>query len=101
MAEVREVMDAGQAAQYLGVTRSTLRRWVQCHGLPAARVGRVVRFRRVAIDRWLAMREGPAEDPDQVLWDAVGRRALLAEYGPGDEGLYDDPEALGYRQVAL
>jgi hypothetical protein len=35
------------------------------------------------------------EDLEEADWVFSNRRSLLADYGPEDEGLYDDPEALG------
>jgi len=42
------------AAQYLGIALGTLRNWTSMHFIPHAKKGRVVRYNRVIIDRWLA-----------------------------------------------
>ena len=39
-----------------------------------------------------ALEEVDGGDED---WSYISHRMLLAEYGPEDEGLYDDPEAIG------
>jgi len=36
---------------------------------------------------------------DDADWRYSDYRMLLAEYGPEDEGLYDDPEAIGATRV--
>ncbi|MBM3476397.1 MAG: hypothetical protein FJX75_24250 [Armatimonadetes bacterium] len=38
-------------------------------------------------------------DAEEAIWEESDLRELLAEYGPEDEGLYDDPEALGARPM--
>lgn len=42
-----------EAADYLGVALGTLRNWTSARYVPFARRGRVVRYRRDALDRWL------------------------------------------------
>jgi len=53
------LLDAGEVAQILCVPRS----WVYSHlkELPAIRLGRYVRFRRSAIERFLEQRVGACE----------------------------------------
>lgn len=53
------LLDAGEVAQILRVPRS----WVYSHlrELPAIRLGRYVRFRRSAIERFLEQRAGACE----------------------------------------
>ena len=38
-------------------------------------------------------------DDDEEIWRYNDCRMLLAEYGPEDEGLYYDPEAIGATRV--
>ncbi|MBQ10471.1 MAG: hypothetical protein CMJ45_02855 [Planctomyces sp.] len=42
-----------EAAQYLGVTPSTLRTWVSKRRVPHVRVGRLVRFRLADLEKFL------------------------------------------------
>lgn len=42
-----------QAAEYLGIALGTLRNWVSQRYVPFARRGRVVRFHREHLDRWM------------------------------------------------
>jgi excisionase family DNA binding protein len=42
------------AALYLGVSVGTLRNWTSARYVPFARRGRVVRYHREALDRWLS-----------------------------------------------
>lgn len=55
--DLPEVMDRTQCAAYLNVGTSTVERWRRSEGLPYAKVGALVRYRRAAVDAWLAERE--------------------------------------------
>lgn len=56
-----EVLTADEAAAYLQVPVETLRRWRSLGTGPRhAKVGRHVRYRRAALDRWLEEREREA-----------------------------------------
>lgn len=47
-------MTAQQAADYLGISVGTLRNWTSAKFIPFSRRGRVVRYHRDMIDKWLA-----------------------------------------------
>jgi hypothetical protein len=59
----------------------------------AARTSRSEVLRRL-VRQALEATDGGEED-----WSALSHQMLLAEYGPEDEGLYDDPEAIGAVKV--
>jgi excisionase family DNA binding protein len=42
-----------QAAAYIGVSLGTLRNWTSARYIPFSKRGRVVRYHRGAVDRWL------------------------------------------------
>jgi excisionase family DNA binding protein len=42
-----------EAAEYLGVALGTLRNWTSARYVPFARRGRIVRYHRDSLDRWL------------------------------------------------
>jgi excisionase family DNA binding protein len=46
-------MTPEEAAEYLGIALGTLRNWTSAHFVPFAKRGRVVRYHRDAIDKWL------------------------------------------------
>jgi excisionase family DNA binding protein len=46
-------MNAEQTASYLGVSVGTIRNWTSARYVPFSRRGRVVRYHRDALDRWL------------------------------------------------
>lgn len=53
MTEARQVMDAKQVADYLGVSPSTIYKWVEQRSIPFTKVGNLLRFPRWLIDQWL------------------------------------------------
>ena len=52
-------------AAHLGVGKDSVYRWVENRGLPARKVGRLLRFRLSEVDAWVEAGEGerPAEPP--------------------------------------
>ncbi len=42
-----------EACEYLGVKRHTIMRWIEQRGMPAAKVGKLWRFKTSAIDEWV------------------------------------------------
>ena len=55
-----------ETARYLRIALGTLRNWTSAHYIPHAKRGRVVRYHRTIIDRWLGK-------------DACPGRATLAD----------------------
>jgi excisionase family DNA binding protein len=53
MIETREVMDIREAAQYLGVSRDTLYKYVWDDRIPAFKLGNRWRFKKTVLDRWM------------------------------------------------
>lgn len=96
-----DTMGTHEAAAYLRLHPRTLERKARAGLVPAARTGRKWLFRRSELDAWTRRLASPLPGSDAARWDAVGARELAAEYGPEDEGLYDDPEALGAQRVSL
>jgi excisionase family DNA binding protein len=61
-AESKEKLwDTGDVATYLGVARSTARRYVEQHGLPFIRLPRGVRYDPDAVRQWAKSRESVKE----------------------------------------
>ena len=50
-------VDADQVAAHLGVQKPSIYRWVDKDGLPAHRVGRLLRFKLSEIDAWVRSRD--------------------------------------------
>ena len=53
---IMEVLTAGEVADYLRVSLSTIYRLLKCGDLPAFKVGSDWRFNRVHIEKWLKSR---------------------------------------------
>jgi excisionase family DNA binding protein len=47
-------MSPQETARYLGIALGTLRNWTSAHFIPFSKKGRIVRYNRETIDRWLA-----------------------------------------------
>lgn len=55
-------------ADHLGVAKDSIYRWVEARGLPAHRIGRLLKFRLTEVDEWVrtggvTLRE-TSDDPD-------------------------------------
>jgi excisionase family DNA binding protein len=53
MHEMPEVMDIREAAQYLGISRETLYKYVSGDKVPAFKLGNRWRFKKTVLDRWM------------------------------------------------
>ena len=51
------LMSIEEAADYLGVKKSTLYRWKFERKIPFLKVGHLLKFRKDQLDRWLSERE--------------------------------------------
>jgi len=54
---------ADAVAAHLGVTKDSVYRWVETKGLPAHRVGRLLRFKLAEVDEWV--RQGAGSPPSR------------------------------------
>lgn len=52
-----------EIAEHLGVTRDSVYRWIERKGLPAHRVGKLWKFKKVEVDEWV--RSGDASEVDE------------------------------------
>lgn len=52
-----EVLSLGEAAVFLGIKERTLRRWIAERGVPHAKIGGLLRFRRLALLEWIRQHE--------------------------------------------
>jgi len=46
-------LSVDEVAEYLGIKRFTVYKWVKRHRLPAHKIGRLLKFRKSEIDRWV------------------------------------------------
>lgn len=52
----RELLTVDEAAEYLGLSRSTLYQYAAARTVPTYRLGRLLRFDRRDLDNWIASR---------------------------------------------
>jgi len=62
-----------EVAAHLGVGKDSVYRWIESRGLPARRVGRLLRFRLSEVDSWVEA--GGGQDNEPVGSRRSGKRA--------------------------
>ena len=94
-----------EVAAHLGVGKDSVYRWVESKGLPARRVGRLLRFRLGEVDGWVETRGGPRESPREpgAIREMVrrivegfhpDRIVLFGSHARGDAGPDSDVDLL-------
>ena len=96
---MQDMLTTEEAATYLRLHPRTVERKARGGQLPAAKTGRKWLFRRADLDAWADRLAQGAADREEKAWEDNDLRELLADYTPEDEGLYDDPEALGAKRM--
>lgn len=61
MARDERWVGVDDVAAHLGVGRDSVYRWVESRGLPASKVGRLLRFRLSEVDAWVEAGSGEGE----------------------------------------
>ncbi len=46
-------LSVGEIGKHLGVSSDTVYRWIDKHGMPAHRVGRLWKFKKAQVDAWV------------------------------------------------
>lgn len=46
-------LSVDEIADYIGVSKDTVYTWINAQGMPAHRVGRLWKFKRVEVDEWV------------------------------------------------
>jgi excisionase family DNA binding protein len=54
-----------EIGKHLGVSNDTVYRWIDTHGMPAHRVGRLWKFKKSQVDAWVES-GGAAESTESV-----------------------------------
>ena len=62
----KEIMNAGELAEYLGIATSTVYKKVEYRQIPFTKIGSLLRFPKWIIDRWLSEK---AVRPERSLFD--------------------------------
>jgi len=58
-------LSVDDVATYLGIRRGTVYKWVERLGLPARKVGRLLKFRRSEVDDWVERRSAGSAKPQE------------------------------------
>ncbi|MCK7583464.1 MAG: helix-turn-helix domain-containing protein [Chromatiales bacterium] len=70
-------LSVDDVAAYLGIRRGTVYKWAERLGLPARKVGRLLKFKRSEIDAWVERRavgEGRSHQGQGCLGARAARR---------------------------
>jgi excisionase family DNA binding protein len=70
--DLREVMNVGQAARYLGVSPDTLYKYLSDGRVPAFKLGNRWRLKKTTLDRWM-------ERQSQVRETKTSRRSAASQ----------------------
>jgi excisionase family DNA binding protein len=54
-----KLLKIGEVADLLSVTPSCIRKWVSLQFIPTVRLGRLVRFDRLAVEKWVKTKSDP------------------------------------------
>lgn len=57
-----QLVETAEIARRLGVSERTVRNWVEREGLPAYKLGSLLRFEVVEVEKWIADNVAPGED---------------------------------------
>lgn len=63
-------LSVDDVSAYLGIRRGTVYKWVERRGLPARKIGRLLKFRRSEVDEWVeehSSRTGKGLESDHVI----------------------------------
>ncbi len=62
MAELERWFSSKEIAQYIGINKDTLQRWITDGKIPCHRVGRLWKFKISEIDAWIKSKESASKD---------------------------------------
>ncbi len=52
------LLSVGDVAKFLGIKPDTVYKWIERHGLPGRKVGRIWKFRQDEVDAWFDKQPG-------------------------------------------
>jgi excisionase family DNA binding protein len=56
-------LSMNEIRKYLGVSNDTVYKWINKHGMPALRIGRLWKFKKDEVDEWV--KAGGAAEPNK------------------------------------
>ncbi len=85
-------LSVDEVAEYLGIKRFTVYKWVQRLGLPARKIGRLLKFRKSEIDEWVetqdARKRTKAHTTERLLQLLQQHTAEIRKFGVRRIGLF-------------
>lgn len=79
-AMTERLLSVDEVAAFLGVQRDTVYKWIERHGLPARKVGRLWKFRQGEVDQWF--NHQPGREPRRPV--KASRAAQAHRRGRGE-----------------
>jgi excisionase family DNA binding protein len=103
-AVVKDVMTADDVAVYLSVSRSTIYKMVQAGEMPYTKMGSMLRFPKLVLDRWLADHTTQPErtllDEFEILYEKFHLKKFLRAKGINYQELTDE-QLLEHVMIAI
>lgn len=59
-------LSVDEIAAYLGIKRDTVYKWIERRNMPAHKAGRLWKFRKEEVDRWVRQGGGSEDSDDEV-----------------------------------
>jgi len=85
-------LSVDEVAEYLGVKRFTIYKWVQRLNLPARKIGRLLKFRKSEIDAWMESQDSSNRTkdltPERLLKLLEQKTKEIREFGVCRIGLF-------------
>ena len=85
-------LSVDDVAEYLGIKRFTVYKWVERLGLPARKIGRLLKFRKSEIDDWMEKQDKKkkkkAMNSERLLQLLEQNTALIRKFGVRRIGLF-------------
>lgn len=78
-----ELLTVAEIAERLRLNQQTIRNWIERGALPAIRIGRRVRVKRIDFEALLARPAGPAGPPDPALQSYSAEQFWAGKPHPG------------------
>ena len=63
MAEINDRwLSVDEICKYLGISKDTVYKWIDKHGMPAHRMGRLWKFKKEQVDKWVEAGEAAIDE---------------------------------------
>lgn len=67
MAEIHDRwLSVDEICKYIGVSKDTVYKWINKHGMPAHRMGRLWKFKKEQVDAWVEAGGAASDQPSAI-----------------------------------